>query len=196
MISYNQFTHPKLKHLEGKGYDDNIEVLSLDPLVYCVNNVLSKEECQRYIDRINNDTCTTKSNAPEVSLDKNKLWPIPFLCIGASIPKIIHVFEYSAVSSSSSSSLPSAQDILMAALPPMLIASFISAILAYIITQLIRIKSDSSSRTSDALALNLESDFERIQSLVQQIEDIIKHEWTKYEAPVVTRYQPGALFGK
>ena len=183
-VSSFSSTHPKLKHLD----DYDVEVLSSDPLVYCVNNVLSKEECQNYINRINNEKEITRSNAPEVSLDKNKLWPLPFLCIGASIPQIIHLYQQS--------SSPSLQDIVSVALPPILIASLFASILAYTVTQLIRLRSDSSSRTSDALALNLESDFEFIQTLVSKIEGITNHEWNKFEAPVVTRYQPGALFGE
>mmetsp|Transcript_26806 Transcript_26806/g.77296 ORF Transcript_26806/g.77296 Transcript_26806/m.77296 type:complete len:189 (+) Transcript_26806:765-1331(+) len=77
----------------------------------------------------------------------------------------------------------------------MLIAAVVATSLAFGVTQFIRSQSDAKSRTSDALALNPESDYSLISHLVSRVCLITGHHpWEQFEAPVLTRYQPGAVF--
>ncbi len=186
-----------LDHLSSYQY----RILSQDPLIYTVFDVLSEEECQQFINRA--DTASsdelTRSNPPDVSLDVGKLWPLPFLCIGAGLPPVIRLFENgsgggSGASGDVAAASISAQDVLAAALPPILIATVVATSLAFGVTQFIRSQSNANSRTSDALALNMESDYDLISKLVSRVCRITSHPWEQFEAPVLTRYQPGAVF--
>jgi len=188
------------------------EILSKDPLVYMVHNVLSSEECLAYMnyakaiseeydddDENPEGRAMTRSNPPEVSLDIAKLWPLPFLSLGAAIPPIIRLFQSSSTTTTTASPPVSTDQIINAALPPILIALTLSAILAYVITELTRRISNQSSRTSDAIAFNDDDDVDFIRTLVQRVcSNIVSngHAWEKFEAPVVTRYEPGAVFSR
>lgn len=193
----SQQTSADLDHLSSY----QCEILSQDPLIYTVFDVLSEEECNQFINRA--DTASsdelTRSNPPDVSLDVGKLWPLPFLCIGAGLPPVIRLFENGSGGSGASGDVASAsisaQDVLAAALPPILIAAVIATFLAFGVTQFIRSQSNANSRTSDALALNMESDYDLISNLVSRVCLITGHHpWEQFEAPVLTRYQPGAVF--
>ena len=193
----SQQTIADLDHLSSYRYD----ILSQDPLIYTVFDVLSEEECRQFINRA--DTASsdelTRSNPPDVSLDVGKLWPLPFLCIGAGLPSVIRIFENGSNGSGTSGDVVSpsisAQDVLVAALPPILIAAVVATSLAFGVTQFIRSQSNAKSRTSDALALNTESDYGLISNLVSRVCLITDHHpWEQFEAPVLTRYQPGAVF--
>eukprot|EP00565_Helicotheca_tamesis_P000897 CAMPEP_0185737346 /NCGR_PEP_ID=MMETSP1171-20130828/30172_1 /TAXON_ID=374046 /ORGANISM="Helicotheca tamensis, Strain CCMP826" /LENGTH=347 /DNA_ID=CAMNT_0028408247 /DNA_START=287 /DNA_END=1330 /DNA_ORIENTATION=- len=193
----------------GVSVDYKREILSNDPLVYVVHNALSSEECRSFINRAkaisaegtdmkeDNETSInrrsmTRSNPPEVSLDISKLWPLPFLSMGAAIPPLIRLLQ-------SSSSVPTTNQIINVALPPILIALALSAILAVAITEATKRISDQSSRTSDAIAFNDEEDVEFIRPLVERVcsQSISNgHCWEAFEAPVVTRYEPGAVFAR
>ena len=72
-----------------------------------------------------------------------------------------------------------------------------SLLLAFgVILPLVQKVSDNSLRTSLAVALNQEQDYELIQDLVQRVCQATSHDWSRYEAPVLTYYPPGALFAK
>ena len=193
----SQQTSADLDHLSSYQY----EILSQDPLIYTVFDVLSEEESNQFINRA--DTASpdelTRSNPPDVSLDVGKLWPLPFLCIGAGLPSAIRLSENGSGGSGASGDVASAsisaQDVLAAALPPILIAAVVATSLAFGVTQFIRSQSNAKSRTSDALALNTESDYGLISNLVSRVCLITGHHpWKQFEAPVLTRYQPGAVF--
>ena len=194
----SQQTSADLDHLSSYRYG----ILSQDPLIYTVFDVLSEEECNQFINRA--DTASsdelTRSNPPDVSLDVGKLWPLPFLCIGAGLPSAIRIFENGSNGSGTSGDVVStasisAQDVLAAALPPILLAAVVATFLAFGVTQFIRSQSNAKSRTSDALALNTESDYDLISNLVSRVCLITGHHpWKQFEAPVLTRYQPGAVF--
>lgn len=174
-------TYLPLGHLDGYEY----QLLSTDPLVYTVSNVLSAKECGDFISRARTATEDemTRSNPPEVSLDASRLWPIPFLCLGTAVPSILHLDH------------PTMGEAVSAAVPPVAIALTVAAGLAFAVTQLVRSRSDASSRTSEALALNTERDYDLIHPLVERACRIASdHPWDCFEAPVLTRYGKGAVF--
>lgn len=198
-----------MEGLDGVEY----ETLSDDPKVYLVRDLLSPEECRAYIRfarDISNESdsaaahpedepegttqrrAMTKSNPPDVSLDVRKLWPLPFLVLGAAIPPLVRLFESSQ---SEGGSAVTVEAMIGAALPPVIAASVAAALLSWIVTRAVRTVSDASSRTSEAVALNDEEDVEFVRPLVTKAGLAAGgHEWTKFEAPVVTRYSPGAVF--
>ena len=102
----SQQTSADLDHLSSYQY----EILSQDPLIYTVFDVLSEEECNQFLNRA--DTASsdelTRSNPPDVSLDVGKLWPLPFLCIGAGLPPAIRLFENGSGGSGASGDVASA----------------------------------------------------------------------------------------
>lgn len=169
----------------------NVEILSQDPLVYVVSNFLSTEECQAYREYVLqlSDRNMTRSNPPEVSLDVSRLWPLPLLSLCASIPPVMRLAkEQSALSLS---------DALQVAIPNIVAALVTSGILAYgVVLPLLRHISNKSARTSVAVALNTKADHEFIRPLVNKVAKYTKHPWTHWEAPVVTRYDPGAIFAR
>lgn len=170
---------------------DDIQILSKDPLVYVVSNFLSIDECrsyQAYALQLS-DRNMTRSNPPEVSLDISRLWPLPFLSLGATIPPILRLLE--------GQQNIQFTDIFQAALPNFVIAIISSGILAFgVVLPLMRNISNQSSRTSVAVALNTEADHEFIRPFVDKVDLYTKHPWTNWEAPVVTRYDPGAIFAR
>jgi hypothetical protein len=124
-------------------------------------------------------------------LDTTKLWPLPLFSLLSALPPIIRLLE------SSSTESVEWKDITLAGLPNVLTALAVSALLAKgVVLPLMRRMALSSSRTSDALALNRAEDKEAIQSLVDRITARTTHPWDKWEAPVVTRYEAGAIFAK
>ena len=166
--------------------------------MYVVRNLLSKEECEEFITRSNtlaeSGTRSMKqSNPPEVSLDVSKLWPLPLLSIGFGIPPLIHNIQNYGLFSGNNSFEQVAWDVL-----PSILGSFVVSLgIAYgVIVPLIRKFSDTSSRTSIAMALNLEDDIPHIHNLVNRVCQITNHSWNCYEAPVITKYNVGAIFAK
>lgn len=166
------------------------EILSEDPLVYVIADFLSAEECDSYMNQVqileSKSRKMTRSNPPQVSIDTSRLWPLPFLSILAGIPTLLHL----DLSSTTLDELASAL------LPPVSIALALSAVLALAAVPIMKQISDSSSRTSDAMALNQDEDTEFVRPLVDRISSATGHTWDKWEAPVVTRYDPGAVFAK
>jgi len=184
-----QYTYdPRL--LLGKQVPTGAEILSQDPLVYVFPNLLSDEECNDYIERVERlsrgeNRAMTRSNPPEVSINVFKLWPLPFLSLGAGIPPLLKLGDS-----------PSMDQLMESVFPVIVVALLGSSLLALLTVPLIRLVSDSSSRTSDAMALNMEQDINFIRQLVDRVCDITKHPWHAWESPVVTRYAPGAIFAK
>jgi hypothetical protein len=174
----------------GKIVPPSATVLSEDPLVYVVPNFLSDEECDSYMERVNRlskeSRPMTRSNPPEVSISVSKLWPLPLLSLGAGIPSLLKL----------DGSRPSMDQLVESVLPSIVIALAGSAALALLTVPLMRLVSDSSSRTSDAMALNLEEDFGFVHPFVDKVCEITKHPWYAWESPVCTKYEPGAIFAK
>mmetsp|Transcript_39343 Transcript_39343/g.95209 ORF Transcript_39343/g.95209 Transcript_39343/m.95209 type:complete len:390 (+) Transcript_39343:85-1254(+) len=182
------------------------EILSKDPLIYKIPNLLSPSECQTLLSQVqvleddeqqqqeegsgNGDKRILKrSNPPKVSLEITKLWPLPFLSILAGIPPLIRCYEQESQLSPS--------DLLSMVLPPIGAALGLSFLLAFgVILPLVQRVSNQSSRTSLAVALNRERDFPLVQDLVQRVSKATQHDWSRYEAPVLTYYPPGALFAR
>ena len=79
---------------------------------------------------------------------------------------------------------------------PISIACILTLILVALAPPLIQSISNRTARTSVALALNDPADVPFIQPLVDRICRTTGHAWNKWEAPVVTRYDPGAIFAK
>jgi len=146
---------------------NNVITLSDDPRVYLISNILTSEECQSYIERAeqnNNDDSNTddtqmqQSNAPQATINTSRLWPLPFLCLGAGIPPILRLLLPSTTSDPTTFSplpAPSSLDLLSAALPPIAIAAAVTAVLSLVVTQGLQFYATSgASRTSESLALN------------------------------------------
>jgi hypothetical protein len=174
----------------------NVEVLSNDPLVYAIHNLLSEEECHAYRQRVQEiDRPMTRSNPPEVILDVRKLWPLSILSVMAGIaPPVIRRWQDTTAVAVDHSSVV---QLVQVALPNTLVAFSLSLLLAYgVVLPLLQYQARRASRTSVAVALNQLEDMEFVQKLVNRLSLITQHEWDKWEAPVVTRYDPGAMFAK
>jgi hypothetical protein len=171
---------------------DKVQVLSEDPLVYTITDLLSKEECEAYrqrVQEVQDSRPMTRSNPPEVSLDIARLWPLPILSLGAGIPPLVKSLE--------TTTDLSPVNILTAILPNVALAFVASIVLAFaVILPLVRMQSASSSRTSEAIAMNLQEDISFVRPLVDKICEITTAPWYSWEAPVVTRYDPGAIFAR
>jgi hypothetical protein len=169
-----------------------VEILSQDPLVYSIPNLLSPQECQDLLQRaeeLEQSRPMKQSNPPAVSLDIRKLWPLPFLSIGAGIPPILRNLE-------ETSTLPSPGLAFSLALPPIVIALALSALLAFVAVPFVQRISDSKARTSLAMAWNQKEDIPYVRALVDRVCESTQHSWQDWEAPVFTRYPPGAIFSK
>ena len=160
--------------------------------MYAVPNMLSESECKAFIDRakaLESTRPMKRSNPPEVSLDVRKLWPLSLLSLAAGIPPLVRFYA------ENESEFPSMDQIVTICLPPVVLAFAGSLVLAFgVVLPLIRKFSESSSRTSFAMALNLDEDIPHITNLVDTVCNITQHPWTAWEAPVFTRYNPGAIF--
>ncbi|GAX09942.1 hypothetical protein FisN_11Lh070 [Fistulifera solaris] len=166
-------------------------ILSENPLVYTISNFLTEEECEAYQEYVKNldDRNMTRSNPPAVSLDAARLWPLPLLSLFAGIPPVLHLME-------EQQTLPLV-DVIQVAVPNVALALAASGTLAYaVVLPLLRQIAKRSSRTSVAVALNTQADHSFIQTLVEKVGALTKHPWTNWEAPVVTRYDPGAIFSR
>lgn len=175
---------------------NDVHVLSRDPLVYTIPNLLSAAECQAlqdYVQELPADTRPlTRSNPPAVSLDGAKLWPaLGVLSLLAGVPPVYRLYEAQGNDSLSLT------NVVLAGVPNVLLAAGLSAVLAYaVVLPLLRARAASSARTSDAVALNQAADYPVIQPLVDRIAAQTTHAWSQWEAPVVTRYAAGAVFGR
>ncbi|KAL3927378.1 MAG: hypothetical protein SGBAC_013109 [Bacillariaceae sp.] len=197
------------------------EILSKDPLIYKIPNLLSPSECQTLLSQVqvleneeeNDDgdsqRMLKRSNPPQVSLEIAKLWPLPFLSILAGIPPLIRYYEQAqAQTQEQAQAVPAASftdilsqlspsEVFSMIAPPIGAALALSLLLAFgVILPLIKQISNTSSRTSLAVALNQERDFPSVQDLIRKVCTATRHDWSQYEAPVLTYYPPGALFAK
>lgn len=164
------------------------EVLSEDPLIYTVQ-LLNDDECDRLVNYVLNlpGRNMTRSNPPEVSLQLSKLWPLPFLSLVAGIPPVLRIPADDAT----------LEKCISAALTPA--ATFLAVTLLFIFgvtLPTLRYRSKSSSRTSEALALNQLTDWPEVRELVDRVCRITNHSWDQWEAPVMTRYESGAVFAR
>lgn len=171
------------------------DLVSEDPLVYTIPNLLTVEECEEYQsyvislqERTENPRKLTLSNPPEVSLDVLKLWPLPVFSVLAGLPSLFKlegsVWEYSF------------PELCTTVSGPISIALGLTLILVVLAQPLVQAVSNASARTSVALALNQEEDMDFVRPLVERIEDATGLAWHHWEAPVVTKYDPGAIFAK
>ena len=212
LLFYSSSTNNKNVKTDDK-FD--IEIISEDPKCFLVHNMLSVEECEEYISRANKEIEATKenkqksvddndnsnmkrSNAPEVSIQLSRLWPLPFLCLGAGIPPLIKLFMNSPVDKSitttGSEHMITINDILSTAIPNISIALGITIISMFTITQGMKTYAAKYTRTSQSIALNQEQDLEFIRPLVTGACEITKQNWYQWEAPVITKYETDALF--
>jgi 2OG-Fe(II) oxygenase superfamily len=134
----------------------------------------------------------TKSNPPEVSLEASKLWPLPLLSLLAGIPPIVKLldepFQHESIA---------LEQALSVMLPPIALALCATIALAYgVVLPTIQKLSSTSSRTSEATAFNLEEDVVFCRDFVDRVSQYTRHPWYAWEAPVVTRYEPGAVFAR
>lgn len=175
------------------------EILSEDPKVLVVRNFMSSEECDALIKNAisidsddSNERKLTTSNPPKVSLTVEKLWPLPFLCLASGLPPISRL-----LSEANGEDIPLDQ-IISVSLPNIQIASLVTITLIFGIFFVIEKISSKSSRTSVSMAFNLAQDIPIIQSLVLkacEITNIPNFSYKNFEAPVITRYDSGAVFG-
>jgi hypothetical protein len=172
------------------GYD--IETFSHDPKCYLIHNFLSAEECQAYISKLSevNPERIKQSNAPKVSLQIEKLWPLPFLCLGTGIPPLIRLLDKEGTSNF----LQFWNHALPVVVPPILLSFGIVAILMIVVTSSLQKLANQSARTSASVALNTEQDCDFIRPLIERASTVTHHPWMNWEAPVLTKYSPGALF--
>jgi len=174
----------------------NVTILSKDPKVYYIENLLSSEECRSYIQwakmRASEDggNKMSRSNPPSISLDLTRLWPLPILCLLAGIPSSLYFID----KNSPSYDIKWISNLLLAVLPAFSIATAVTVGLCMLTLIFVRSISDESSRTSEAVSLNSLEDCDFIRPLVERVFMITGHSWEKFEAPVVTRYRTGARF--
>jgi len=186
--------HKEQIEFNGKKYA--IDRLSVDPVVYTISDFMEPSECETLInytkDLSRSGREMIKSNPPEVSISIKKLWPLSILSFFAGFPPVIRLYsntEYDDVFVW--------DQILQAALPNIIIASLLSIALTFITFQLISKVSSERSRTSDALAFNNIDDMPCIKSLVSKacgLCGLSNYSWKNFEAPVITRYDAGAVF--
>jgi len=179
--------------LKQQNIKTSIQILSNDPLIYLVPNLLTPAECEAYCNYANsedNERAMTRSNPPAVSLDMSKLWPLPLLALVAGLPPYLRLIEQNPDSS--------LQSIAAAVVPNIVVALTAMMALAWLVVlPAVRRMSDSSSRTSVATALNREDDVNFVRSLVDRVSAATAgHPWQCFEAPVITRYDPGAIFAR
>jgi hypothetical protein len=183
---------PALDH--NRSAPEGAEILSHDPLVYRIPNLLSKSECEDFISRTKELELVRDmklSNPPEVSLNIQKLWSLPFLSLGAGIPPLI---RYNA---QTGNVLPPMDQLGSVVLPFIATAFLGSVLLAYgVVLPIVKKISNSKARTSLAMALNEEEDIPFLRNLVGRVSKATQHPWQSFEAPVFTRYTPGAIFAK
>jgi 2OG-Fe(II) oxygenase superfamily len=183
--------------------ENKIVILSEDPLVYTISDLLSKSECLDYQKYAIQNKNMTISNPPDVSLDTAKLWPLPLFSVGFGIPPYIRLLA----SNSNDFDSILGQDILITILPPIFMALALMVTLAwFVVLPLAKLVSKNQSRTSTAAALNLDTDVEFIRPLVERVSKAIYKNnengyndigsTSNWEAPVITKYDTGAIFAR
>ena len=188
------------------GVNTTLKILSNDPLIYIIPSFLSPEECDSYRQYVYEQCNThsgrnlTRSNPPEISLDVKKLWPLPFLSLMSGIPRYLHRLNHVTTGTDT----VSFRDIVVTVLPVIFVTLIAMGLLGFvIILPILRKMSETSSRTSDAIALNMEHDLDFIGPLVDRATACVWTShinrsfcWENWEAPVVTRYDNGSIFAR
>jgi hypothetical protein len=176
----------------------NVIILSNDPLVYVVQDLLSADECRAYHEYVRSNKNMTRSNPPNVSLQLQKLWPLCALAVLSGLPPYIRLMQNAAATTITSTPIQLLSDSLFRTILPNMAAAFtIELFLAYaVVLPLIRFRANVSSRTSVAVALNSLEDMQFVSALVDRVSEYTNTNWTNWEAPVVTRYDPGAVFAR
>jgi hypothetical protein len=172
---------------------EQLQILSEDPLIFLVPNLLTAEECRSYQDYVKGRSMT-RSNPPAVSLDIAKLWPLPWLSLSAGIPQLLKLIDEKQRDGTNLDAFMVAKTVV----PNIGLAlAGMIALAWFVVLPIVRAISNASSRTSVAIALNQEYDIEFIRPLVERAcaagGDF---PWNHWEAPVVTRYDPGAIFSR
>lgn len=174
--------------VQGLG-NASIKVLSKDPLLFLVPNLLTDEECLAYQSYVSSKSMT-RSNPPEVSLEFSKLWPLPILATLSGLPPLLRLYE-------TVQGKITPMNVLTAVLPNIFVALALMMSLAWLVVlPLMRKMAEDSSRTSVACALNQIEDLSFIDPLLQRASVAAQQPPTHWEAPVVTRYEPGAIFSR
>lgn len=232
-----------------------VVILSCNPLIYLVQNLLSEAECERYINYVSETTkennnvnetkstmekqkrIMTRSNAPTASLDISKLWPLPFLSILSGLPPYLKLVQQEQLLNDASKHVTLSERILgtLQTIGPTIGITFLLMImLSYcVVLPIVAAISSQSARTSVAVALNNDEDVEFVRPLVERVSFFAslsvlllqqealtsssktgrsisagmkgnkddkyyncEYPITNWEAPVVTRYDPGALFSR
>ena len=199
LVDADALTNNLEERLKGVNVTSKVNVLSSDPLVYEVPLLLSEAEChayQLYATSLEGSARTlTRSNPPEVSLDSSKLWPLPCLALFAGLPPYIRLLQQHKSFEDVNDPLK-VWEIARAVVPDILVAlSFMAAMAWWVVLPLVRWRSNAASRTSVAAALNQEDDMAFVRPLVERVVAASQdHPWQCWEAPVVTKYEPGAIF--
>ena len=162
------------------------EILSRDPLVYTVKNLITSKECSEYIERAANSSELVRSNAPAAGVDMKRLWPLPILILFSTIPSMLRLL--------SSNTDLTVSNIIDTVKLPLFIGSFSTVILVAVANELAK-NVATSSRTSSSVSFNRKEDFDFIRPFMKRTYEVTGHKWYNFEAPVITRYRAGESFG-
>jgi len=188
----NELTDRLEESLKLVNVTSKVNILSHDPLVYEITDLLSEIECQAYQDYVSGDDSgrpLTRSNPPEVSLNFSKLWPLPFVALLAGVPPYFRLLQQEGGDALSLATIT------RTVIPNVFIAlSAMAALAWWVVVPLVRRQSNESSRTSVAAALNQEQDIDFVRPLVERVNAASDgHPWQCWEAPVVTKYEKGTV---
>lgn len=178
-------------------YSSGKTVLSEDPRIFVVKNFISQDECTALVEHVKTLSSSDDgrklvlSNAPQVSLDISKLWPLPLLSIAACVPRLMKDIDGASTDATHDAKL---SDFVAGALPTIGAALVFATLLATTVLAVLQNVGVAQSRTSQAVALNSEEDVPFVKSLVNKVCEVTQHPWDCFEAPVVSRYSSGALF--
>jgi hypothetical protein len=206
IASINDTTTVEISSIEDSllslGIKTSIKILSTDPLVYIIPNFLSIDECESFVQYVqeehdNNGRIMMRSNPPKVSLDVRKLSPLLLLSLLSGIPPYLREIE-------STNGNVDVSTVLSPIALNVITCLALMALLAYgIILPLLTRIANKTSRTSDAIALNMDRDVKLIYSFVERATLSVsakwlrhQYSWQNWEAPVVTKYNIGAVFAR
>lgn len=174
-------------------------VLSGDPRVIVVDDLLSESECRALIDRAlavdadpDDPRRLARSNPPEASLSIARLAPLPLLCLASGSPPFLRTLDVGGTI-----------DAAVAAASPNVAAAVAATFALVAVAPTLARRADL--RTSDAVALNAPDDVDLVRPLVERATASLRraadpadaelYDWRCWEAPVVTRYsEDGAKF--
>jgi 2OG-Fe(II) oxygenase superfamily len=199
-VRSNNSEASKNRSHEVNELNERIKILSHDPYVYVIPNFLSEQECQDYIQYAMMYKNMTRSNAPAVTINLSKLWPLPFLSIFGSLPTYFQIVNQHGgediIGEVNRLSYTNNWIEILQQLLPSIVTTFITMLFFTfgIMVPLIRYVTNQNARTSVAAALNQMDDMNLIRPLLHRVQNITQHPMTNYEAPVLTHYCPGTQF--